>query len=223
MKKRIIITGATGMVGMGVLKYCLEDSRVSDVLSISRSKLGITHPMLSEIVVSDFKLLEEHSEQLKGYDACFFCLGTSSVSMTEADYTRITYDLTINFARLLIEKSPQSVFCYVSGEGTDSSEQGKSMWARVKGRTENELLKMDFPDAYMFRPGFIKALRGAKTKTKVYALFYVLLKPFLPLIMMSEKYATDTDRLAEAMIRTAVNGYPLKHLDTKLINKVAKM
>ena len=221
MPLNIIITGASGMVGKGVLLYCLEDANVSSVLAVVRSPLGISHPKLKELIQEDFCDFSGRENDLKGYNACYFCLGVSSAGMNEAEYSKITYDITLSFASVLHKASPGCVFCYVSGQGTDSSEKGRVMWARVKGRTENALLNMGFRDAYMFRPGFIKALRGVKSKTKLYALLYMLFKPFFPLIMLSEKLATDTDRIAKAMIRVSINKNEVKFLNNSDINRIA--
>jgi len=220
MPLKIIIMGATGMVGKGVLLYCLEDKDVSHVLCIARSPLGLSHPKLKTVIHHDFFDFSPLEGKLERYSACFFCLGVSSAGMNEAEYSRITYDLTIGFAAYLRKASPNAVFCYVSGEGTDSTEKGGTMWARVKGKTENAILRMGFRDAYMFRPGFIKALRGAKSKTKLYAFFYALFKPFFPLIMLSRKFATDTDRMAKAMVRVTVKPREKKLLNTFEINLI---
>ena len=156
-----IITGATGMVGEGVLLACLEDARVDRVLIVNRRASGFTHPKLRELVHADLQDVGAVAAQLAGYDACFFCLGVSSVGMSEADYTRVTRDLTLGFARTIAAVNPATVFTYVTGAGTDSSEQGRTMWARVKGATENELLRM-FPRAVMFRPGGMLAVPGQR-------------------------------------------------------------
>jgi uncharacterized protein YbjT (DUF2867 family) len=156
-----IITGATGMVGEGVLLECLADPRVSRVLVINRKPSGVAHPKLAEIVHPDFFDLAAIQSRLAGYDACFFCLGVSSVGMSEADYTRVSHDLTLEFGRTLARLNPDMAFCYVSGKGTDSSARGKTMWARVKGATENELLRL-FPRGAMFRPGMMRATPGQR-------------------------------------------------------------
>jgi len=157
----VIITGATGMVGEGVLLECLADPRVGRVLVINRKASGMAHPKLVEVVHADFLDLSAIQPQLAGYDACFFCLGVSSVGMSEADYTRVTRDLTLNVGRTLARLNPDVAFCYVTGKGTDSSERGKVMWARVKGATENALLRL-FPRGVMFRPGMMRATPGQK-------------------------------------------------------------
>jgi hypothetical protein len=223
MPLNVVITGASGMVGKGVLLYCLEDARVSSVLAIGRSPLGISHPKLKEMIQKDFYNFSNRQTELKGYDACFFCLGVSSAGMSEAEYSKITYNITLSFASAFYKASPNAVFCYVSGQGTDSSEKGKVMWARVKGRTENAILNMGFKGAYMFRPAFIKALRGAKSKTKLYSFFYTLFRPLFPLIMLSKKMATDTDRIAKAMLSVSLDGYDLKVLYCAEINRIATL
>jgi uncharacterized protein YbjT (DUF2867 family) len=164
---KVIVTGATGMVGEGVLLECLESPEVTEVLSVSRKPLGRTHAKLREVVHGDFFDLAPIEAQLAGYDACFFCLGVSSVGLSQEDYRRMTYDLTLGFARVLARQSPKLTFCYVTGKSTDSSEQGKSAWARVKGATENALLKM-FERAYMFRPAMMKAVPGQRNLKTLY-------------------------------------------------------
>ncbi|UCG28530.1 MAG: hypothetical protein JSV24_04000, partial [Bacteroidales bacterium] len=152
---KIVITGATGMVGKGVLYECLDNPDIKDVLIVNRTPVGMDHPKMEEILIPDFFDLEGITKDLAGFDACFFCLGVSSFRMSEENYTRITYDLTLNFAQTFLKQNRDSVFCYISGAGTDSSEKGRIMWARVKGKTENDLLKLPFKASYMFRPGFI--------------------------------------------------------------------
>lgn len=179
---KILIYGATGMVGHGVLHACLDADDVESVTSIGRTPLGYTHPKLRELIHADLYNYAGLEESLRGFDACFFCLGTSSAGKTEAAYSRITYDLTLAAAQVLLKLNPNMVFTYISGASTDSSEQGKSMWARVKGKTENALLRLPFKGAYMFRPGLIRATDGAVSKTPVYRLFYTLFSPFIPLL-----------------------------------------
>lgn len=165
---RAIITGATGMVGEGVLLTCLQDPRVEAVLIINRKPLGITHPKLKEIIHSDFYDLSPIADQLGGYNACFFCLGISSVGVSKEAYYKVTYTLTMHVAETLSKRNSNMVFCYVSGAGTDSTEQGRSNWARVKGKTENDLTKLPFRKAYGFRPGFIKPVPGQKHVNRFY-------------------------------------------------------
>jgi uncharacterized protein YbjT (DUF2867 family) len=222
MKIKPIITGTTGMVGKGVLLECLESEEVEAVLVINRKPLGMQHPKLKEIVHADFFDLSAVAGEMKGYDSCFFCLGVSSAGMKEQDYTRMTYDLTLSFAKTFIEQNPGSVFCYVSGTGTYSTEKGSSMWARVKGRTENALLAMPFKAAYMFRPGFIEPLKGITSGTRLYRNLYTILRPVFPLFRAMPKYATDTVRVGKAMIGVSVRGYGKRHLECTDINIIAK-
>ncbi|HEY0295463.1 MAG TPA: NmrA family NAD(P)-binding protein [Bordetella sp.] len=179
---KILIYGATGMVGQGVLRECLDAPDVASVVAIGRTPLGMRHPKLQEIVRPDLYRYDGLETQLSGFDACFFCLGTSSAGKSEAVYTRITYDLTMAAASLLARLNPDMVFTYVSGASTDSSEQGRAMWARVKGRTENALLKLPFKAAYMFRPGLIRATDGSVSKTPAYRFLYGLLAWLIPLL-----------------------------------------
>ncbi|MBI1307754.1 MAG: epimerase [Bacteroidetes bacterium] len=201
---KVIITGATGMVGKGVLLVCLEDESVEKVLCIVRSSTGITHPKLKEVLHSDFFNLSPVEAELKGYDACFFCLGVTSLGLKEDQYRHLTYDLTLNFAAVVLAQNPGIQFNYVSGAGTDSTEKGRSMWARVKGKTENDLLKSGFKKAVMFRPGFIQPMRDIRSKTGWYQAMYNVLKVFYPLLKKMPKYVTDTDTLGRAMIRSVL-------------------
>ncbi len=165
---KVIVTGATGMVGEGVLHVCLNHPSVEKVLVINRRPDGVRHPKLTEIIHQDFFDFSAIENQLVGYDACFFCLGVSSVGMKEPEYFRLTHTLTMHVADTLVQLNPGMVFCYVSGAGTDGTEQGRSMWARVKGKTENDLRKLPFQKAYAFRPGFIKPMEGMKHVNKYY-------------------------------------------------------
>jgi uncharacterized protein YbjT (DUF2867 family) len=217
---KVILFGATGMVGQGVLRECLLSNEVSEVLSIGRGATGQQHAKLREIVQEDLSNLTPIEAELRGYDACFFCLGVSSAGMREQDYTRVTFDLTLAVARTLLRVNPQMTFIYVSGTGTDSSEKGRSMWARIKGRTENELLKLGFPRAYMFRPGYIQPLDGIRTKTRVYAIFYAILAPLYPLFKaIVPQYVTTTRQVGRAMIQVALNGVAQTHLENRDINR----
>ena len=222
MKIKPIITGTTGMVGKGVLLECLDSPDVESVLVVNRQSLGFQHPKIKEVVHKDFFDLSAIVEEMKGYDTCFFCLGVTSAGLTEQAYTQLTYDLTLNFAKTFISQNPASVFCYVSGAGTDSTEKGRVMWARVKGRTENALLAMPFKAAYMFRPGFIEPMKGIKSRTKLYNTLYVILRPLFPLFRAMPKYATDTVRVGKAMINVATKGYEKKLLECKDINTITK-
>src|SRR5687768_15105817 len=180
---RVILTGATGMVGEGVLHECLLHPEVKKVLIINRKSLALKHPKLEEIVHKDFYNLNDIEDRFAGYDACFFCLGVSAIGMNEEKYHRVTYDLTLNFAHTAHRRNPEIVFCYVSGSGTDSTEMGRSMWARVKGKTENHLLLLGFRDSYMFRPGFMYPTPGLKNTLRWYRYFnwmYPALRKFFP-------------------------------------------
>jgi uncharacterized protein YbjT (DUF2867 family) len=224
---KIILFGATGMVGQGVLRECLLDPAVERVLSIVRAPGGGRGPKLQELVHNDFFDYSAIENELAGYDACFFCLGVSSAGMQEADYRRVTYDLTLAAARTLARLNPTSAggmtFVYVSGTGTDSSEKGRSMWARVKGKTENDLLRLPFKAAYMFRPGAIVPLYGVKSKTKFVQAFYTVLKPVLPLLYrLFPKYVTTTEQMGRAMLTVAKRGAPKSILETADINRIAK-
>jgi uncharacterized protein YbjT (DUF2867 family) len=215
----VIIFGATGMVGQGVLRECLLDARVQRVLAVGRTSTGQQHSKLQEIVRPDLFDLAPIEPQLKDYDACFFCLGVSSVGMTEEAYRRVTYDLTIGVARLLVRLNPTMTFVYVSGTGTDSSEHGRSMWARVKGATENALLALPFKGAYMFRPGLIVPLYGITSKTLLYRISYALIRPFWrPLRSAFPQAITTTEQVGRAMLHVAQSGASKKLLESADIN-----
>lgn len=200
---KIIITGTTGMVGEGVLLECLNHPEIKQVLSVSRKPTGIKHSKLKEYIVDDFLSLKETDENLKGYDACFFCAGVSSVGMKEEEYRRITYDTTMNFARA-VNPNPQMSFVYVSGGGTDSSEKGRLAWARIKGKTENDLMKMPFKQAFGFRIGFLIPNPQQKRVLKYYK--YILwLIPVIKLLFPN--IITSMNQVAQAMIYVSQNGY----------------
>jgi uncharacterized protein YbjT (DUF2867 family) len=218
---KLILFGATGMVGQGVLRECLLDPEVRSVLSIGRSATGRQHPKLSELIHADFLDYSAIEQKLSGFDACFFCLGVSSAGMTQERYTRVTYDIALAAARTLARLNPDMTFIYVSGMGTDSSERGSSMWAQVKGKTENDLLRLPFKAAYMFRPAAIVPLHGVKSKTKLYRLFYAVLGPLLPLLNgRFPKYVTTTEQIGRAMIKVAKDGWPKPVLENLDINAV---
>lgn len=216
----VIITGSTGMVGKGVLLECLDSPKVENILVINRSSLQMQHPKLKEILLKDFTQLATVSNQLLGYDACFFCMGVSVLGLNEEKYTQITLGIIKVFANLLYQINPRMVFNYVSGTGTDSSEKRRSMWARVKGRTENYILQKGFKDAYMFRPGAIIPERGIKSRTNWYQVFYVVMRPFFGLLKKS-KNVTTTSKIGWAMINSVENPQTLKHLENKDINALA--
>lgn len=219
---RVVLFGATGMVGSGVLLECLDSPRVDSVLVIGRSSTGVGHAKIREILHNDFSEFDSIRDEFTGADACFFCLGVSSAGMKEADYRRLTYDITLAAANAMVSVSPQLTFIYVSGEGTDSTAQGRSMWARVKGKTENDLLALPFKAAYMFRPGFIQPLRGARSKTSLYQLFYDVLAPLYPLLRtIIPKHVTTTVNIGRAMIEVGAEGYPRRILGSSDINVLA--
>lgn len=218
---RAILFGATGMVGQGVLRESLLSNEVSEVVTIGRSATGQQNVKLREIVLKDLSDLRTVESQLTGFDACFFCLGVSSVGMTEADYTRVTYDLTLAVARTLVRLNSDMTFVYVSGTGTDSSEKGRTMWARVKGRTENDLLKLGFKAAYMFRPGYIHPMDGVKTKTALYKIFYAVLTPLYPVLKAAvPNQVTTTRQIGKAMLHVVLHGAPKLHLENRDINEL---
>lgn len=215
----IIIFGATGMVGQGVLRECLLDPDVQQVLSIVRSATGQQHAKLRELVHADFFDYSTIERELTGFDACFFSLGITSAGMTEQQYYHVTYDLTLEAAETVARLNPGMTFIYVSGAGTDSSESGRTMWARVKGKTENALLHLPFKAAYMFRPGLIQPLHGITSKTRVYRAFYTLAKPILPLLKaIFPRQITTTEQLGHAMLQVAKRGYPTPILESRDIN-----
>ena len=218
---RVVLFGGTGMVGQGVLRECLLDPDVESVLSVGRSATGQQHVKLRELVHRDFLDFSPIESELSGFDACFFCLGVSSAGMQEDDYRRITYDFTMAAARTLARLNPGMTFVYVSGMGTDSSERGRTMWARVKGQTENALLRMPFRAAYMFRPGVIVPLHGIKSRTALYRIPYMLMAPLLPLLEAAfPKYVTTTERLGRAMIHVAKQGAAKAVLESSDINAI---
>jgi uncharacterized protein YbjT (DUF2867 family) len=218
---KVVLFGASGMVGQGVLRECLLDPDVESVLSIGRSATGQLHPKLRELVHRDFLDYSAVESQLSGFDACFYCLGVSSVGMQEADYRRVTYDFTMAAAQVLAKLNPGMTFVYVSGMGTDSSERGRSMWARVKGQTENALLRLPFKAAYMFRPGAIAPLHGIQSKTRTVRWLYAAMGPLLPLLNAAfPKYVTTTERIGRAMIEVARVGAVKRVLESSDINQV---
>jgi uncharacterized protein YbjT (DUF2867 family) len=220
---KVIVFGATGMVGQGVLRECLLDREVDGVLTVGRTATGQQHPKLREIVPPDLFDLSPIAGQLSGYDACFFCLGVSSVGMNEQDYRRVTYDLTMSAARTIAAQNPDLTFVYVSGMGTDSSERGRSMWARVKGETENALLALPFR-AYMVRPGYIQPRHGVKSKTRLYSSVYAVTAPLYPVLKrLGPKYVTTTEHLGRAMIKVAKQGPTQRVLESRDINTLGEV
>jgi uncharacterized protein YbjT (DUF2867 family) len=218
---KVVLFGASGMVGQGVLRECLLDSAVESVVAVGRSPTAQRHRKLREIIHDDFLDFSRLEPQLTGFDACFFCLGVSSIGMDEARYRHLTYDITIAAATMLAKPNPQMVFIYVSGRGTDSSESGSLMWARIKGKTENDLLKLPFKAAYMFRPAGIQPLHGIRSKTGWIQAIYVAGAPLLSLLnRVAPKYMTTTEQVGRAMIRVARDGYPTPVLESEDINRL---
>ena len=216
---KVVLFGASGMVGQGVLRECLLDPRVERVLSVGRSTTGQQHPKLRELVHADFLDFSAIENDLAGYDACFFCLGVSSAGMSEADYRRVTYDFTLAAAQTLARLNPNMTFIYVSGAGTDSTERGRTMWARVKGATENALLRLPLK-AFMFRPALIQPMHGIRSKTTSYRVFYALTAPLLPLLKRLPRYVTTTEQIGRAMIAIAEHGAPSPILESADINAI---
>ena len=213
---KIILTGVTGMVGEGVLFECLENPAVTEVLIIGRRNYDLKHPKLKELIVKDFSEIKNHSDLLKNYDGCFFCAGSSSVGENEESFTKKTYDFVVPFASTLSEINPQITFIYVSGNHTDSTEKGKVMWARVKGRTENALMKLPFKGQYNFRPAIMTATKGQKNVKMIYKILGPLMSPFL---------SAKTLKLSEvgkAMINAVAKGYPKQILEADDIFKLSK-
>lgn len=214
---KVIITGATGMVGEGVLIECLENRQVIEILSLSRKSCGMTHPKLKECLIPDFMNIEQYAKELSGYDACFYCAGVSSIGMDEEKFTKITYDTTLHVAKTLAQLNPEMVFTFVTGQGTDSTEQGKIMWARVKGRTENALMQLPFKGQYNFRPGFMKHFKeqkNVKTILKVVSWFFPILFP---------KQSLTLQEVGRAMIYLVNKGYSKNVLEIQDIKKLGKV
>ncbi|MBN8837882.1 MAG: NAD-dependent epimerase/dehydratase family protein [Sphingobacteriia bacterium] len=213
---RIIITGATGMVGEGILLECLKNNNVSEVLIIGRKHYNYQHPKLKELLVKDFFQLNEYAEQLKNYDACFYCAGVSSIGMNEKDYSYITYDTTMHVAKLLVLLNPNMVFNFVTGRYTDSSGTSKMMWARVKGKTENDLMKLGFRGQYNFRPGFMAPVEGQQNVKRIFKIFGLFYPKLFP------KQSLTLTEVADAMINTVTKGYAKQVLEVEDIKALAK-
>jgi uncharacterized protein YbjT (DUF2867 family) len=222
MEIKTIVFGASGMVGKGVLIECLESPAVASVLVIGRNTCDIKHAKLKEIIHKDFMDYTPIQNQLEGYNACYFCLGVSALGMSEKKYTEVTHDYAISTAKTLLALNPEMTFCYVSGLGTDGTEKGRSMWARVKGKTENDLLKMPFKGVYLFRPGFIQPMKGVKSKVGWYQAFYTIFKPLYPgLKKLFPRAVTSTVKVGLAMINVTLKGYSTPYLENRQINELA--
>jgi uncharacterized protein YbjT (DUF2867 family) len=219
---KIVLFGATGMVGQGVLRECLADPGVDEVLAVGRNPVGVNDPKLRELVLRDLFELSTMEDQFGGYGACFFCLGVSSAGMSEADYRRVTYELTLAAATVLARTNPASTFVYVSGEGADSTEAGRVMWARVRGKTENAVLGLPF-QGYAVRPGYIQPMDGIRSRTALTRLFYRIGGPLYPILRrIAPGHVTTTRNLGRAMLAIARNGAPERILYSPAINKLAE-
>lgn len=219
-KLKVIVTGATGMVGEGVLIECLQNDRIEEVMVVGRKPCGVTHPKLKEIICEDFFNLKDIENKLSGYDACYFCLGISSIGMKEPEYFKVTYTLTLAFAQMLSNNNPNMTFCYVSGAATDGSEKGKVMWARVKGKTENDLTNLSFKQVFNFRPAFMKPTKGQKNALSFYK-YVIWMFPALNLLFPN--YVSTLREVGLAMINVTLNGYNKAVLEVKDIKQIAKM
>lgn len=222
---KVILFGSTGMIGQGVLRECLKNEQVESVLAVNRSSCNITHAKLKEVIHVDLYNLAPVAHLLKGYDACFYCIGITSAGISATGYYKNTFELTTSIAQAVLEANKGNknfTMCYISGAGTDSSEDGRIMWARVKGKTENALFHMPFKSAYMFRPAFIQPLHGIKSRTKLYNAMYTVLKPFYFILKHAEVMVTNTETLGKAMINAAAKGYKKRILESKDINLIGK-
>ena len=221
MKIKAIIFGSSGMIGKGLLRECLRNPKIESILAINRQPCNLRYTILKEIIHENFFDISALTEDLKGYNTCFFCLGVSAMGLSENDYNKITYDLTIYIAETLLKINKEMTFCYISAAGADSSEKGRIMWARVKGKTENALLKMPFTKAYMFRPGYIQPMIGIKSKTKLYNKLYSITKPFYFILRRFKSFVTNSEALSSSMINAVAKGYEKNILKSSDINKIA--
>jgi uncharacterized protein YbjT (DUF2867 family) len=221
-KLKVILTGATGMIGEGVLYECINHPEIEKITVITRKPTGYKHPMLTEIIHNDFSDVSALSEQLKGYNACYFCLGVTSIGKNEADYTRLTYALTLNFAETLAKLNRDMTFCYVSGAGTDSTEKGRTMWARVKGKTENDLMKLPFKQVYNFRPGGIEPFLPLRSSQTYYKTYKYLKWLFAVMKVVTPGLIVGLKELATAMINASLVGYSKNILEISDIKQLAK-
>lgn len=216
---KVIVFGATGMIGQGALRECLLDPTVEAVLTVGRTATGQQSPKLREIVVADMADLSPIEGQLSGYDACFFCLGISSAGLREPEYRRVTYDIATAAARTLLARNPGLTFIFVSGAGADSTERGRVMWARIKGETENAILRMPFRGAYVFRPAFIQPRHGIRSRTRMYRIAYAAFGPLFPVLKrLFPGQVSTTEEIGQAMIAVARHGAPKKVLENRDIN-----
>jgi uncharacterized protein YbjT (DUF2867 family) len=219
----VVIFGATGMVGAGALLECLDDPRVTSVLAVVRTPTGRAHPKLREVVHADFFDFSPLADDFAVSHACLYCLGVSSAGMSEAHYASITRNIALAAGRALAAANPSAVLCFVSGAGADSSARGRSMWARVKGQTENDLLALPLRAIYVFRPAFIQPVRGVRSRTDAYRAFYTVMAPVSPVLrFLLPWYWTSTARLGRAMITAAIDGAPRRILRSRDINRLAR-
>jgi uncharacterized protein YbjT (DUF2867 family) len=218
----VLLFGATGMIGQGVLRECLRDPGVERVVTVGREASGVTNTKLRQIVYDDLWNYAPIEALLAGFDACFFCLGVTSAGMSEVDYARITYDITMAAANVLVRLNPGMTFVFVSGAGTDSTEHGRLMWARIKGKTENALLRMPFKAAYMFRPGVIQPMHGVRSRTAAYRILYSITAPLLPLLrVLFPNQILTTEDMGLAMLAAARRGAPTRVLESRDIRQLA--
>ena len=217
---KVIITGSTGMVGKGVLIQCLEDNRIKKILLVNRTSIKINNPKIKEIICDNFLNLNNHEKDFTGHDACFHCMGISVVGSSDEYYKTTTYDITKIITDLVFKGNKNAVFNYVTGEGTDSSEKGPIRWARIKGKAENYILQKGFKDSYMFRAGIIIPEKGIKSRTKIYNLFYVLMRPVYPILKLLP-FITTTSKLGNAMINTLFFNHKKKIINNIHINKIS--
>ncbi|HEY2749452.1 MAG TPA: NAD-dependent epimerase/dehydratase family protein [Polyangia bacterium] len=220
---RVIVFGGSGMIGQGVVRECLRDATVERVLVVGRTPIGVANDKLEELVHGDLYDLSPVAARLAGFDACFFCLGVSSAGMNEADYTRVTYALTLAVAERLAKLNPQMTFIYVSGAGTDSTERGRSMWARVKGKTENALMRLPFRASFMFRPGYVQPLDGITSKTRMYRVIYAVVGWMFPVWRaLFPSLVTTTEEVGRAMIAMAKRGGPSAIVENREISATGR-
>jgi uncharacterized protein YbjT (DUF2867 family) len=220
---KVILFGATGMVGLGVLRECLLDAEVEVVQAVGRTALAGEHPRVRNVVHADLLHYESIEDQLTGFDACFFCLGVSAAGVAKAEYERVTYDVTLAAGTTLARLNPEMTFVYVSGQGTDSSEHGRMFWARVKGRTENALLRLPFKATYMFRPGFIEPVHGVRSKTAWYRAFYAILRPVTPLLRrVAPDLFLTTEQVGKAMLNVVRRGASKSILESRDIRSLVE-
>ncbi len=222
MSIKAIIFGSSGMIGQAVLRECLNNDRVESVLLINRNPLNISHPKVREVIQKDLTDCSNLVSQFAAYNTCFYSLGVSAVGLNEEDYHKVTYDLAVGIAGNLINATHDMTFCYISGAGTDSTEKGNTMWARVKGKLENKLLSIPFKAAYMFRPGYIQPMKGIKSRTGWYNAIYTVTKPFYFLLKHVPSFVTDTTTLAKAMINAAADGCDKRILESREINTLGR-